>query len=60
MVGIANTKETNEKSVEKLAAKYKVKVIGELYMLLEMHITRDCTIRLSQTHYFHQILTSSI
>jgi hypothetical protein len=51
--GIANTKETNDKVVEKLAAKYKIKVIGELNPLLGMHITRDYenhTIRLSQTH----------
>ena len=41
MVGVANTKETNDKFVEKLAAKYKIKVIGELYMLLGMHITPD-------------------
>jgi hypothetical protein len=53
MVGIANTKETNDKFVEKLAAKYKGKVIDEPHMLLEMHITRE-------THYFYQILTSSI
>jgi len=38
-VGIADTKETNDKFVEKLAAKYKIKVIGEPYMLLKMHIT---------------------
>jgi hypothetical protein len=41
MVSVANTKETNDKFVEKLAAKYKIKVIGELYMLLGMHITPD-------------------
>ena len=39
MVGIVNTKETNDKFVEKLAEKYEIKVIGELYMLLGMHIT---------------------
>jgi hypothetical protein len=45
--------------VEKLAAKYKIKVIGEPNMPLGMHITCDYenhTIRLSQTHYIHQIL----
>jgi hypothetical protein len=54
MVGIANTRETNDKFVEKLAAKYKTKVIGEQYMLLVMHITPDYenhTIQLSQAHY---------
>ena len=63
MVGIANTKETNDKFVEKLAAKYKIMVIGEPYMLLKMHITSQIwnhTIWLSQTHYIHQILMSSI
>jgi hypothetical protein len=39
MVDIANTKDTNDKFVEKLAEKYKIKVIGELYMVLKMHIT---------------------
>lgn len=38
MVGIANTKETNDKAVKKLAEKYKIKVIGEPNMLLRMHI----------------------
>ena len=33
MVGIVNTKVTNDKFVEKLAAKYKIKVIGELNIL---------------------------
>jgi hypothetical protein len=59
MVGIADTKETNDKAVEKLAAKYKIKVIGEPNMLLGMHITRDYKnriIRLSQAHYIHQML----
>jgi hypothetical protein len=59
MAGIANTKETNDKVVEKLAATYKRKVIGEPNILLRMHITRDYenhAIRLSQTHYIHQIL----
>ena len=41
MVGVANTKETNDKFVQKLVTKYKIKVIGELYMLLGMHITPD-------------------
>ena len=40
-VGPINTKETNDKFVEKLAAKYEIKVIGELYMLLGIHITPD-------------------
>jgi len=63
MVGIANTKETNDKFVEKLAAKYKIKVIGEQYMLLIIHITpnnKNHTIQLSQSHYIHQILMSSV
>src|ERR1700735_4408507 len=38
MVGIANTKETNNKVVDKLAAKYKIKVIGKLNILLRVHI----------------------
>ena len=38
MVGIANTKETNNKVVDKLAAKYKIKVTGELNILLRVHI----------------------
>jgi hypothetical protein len=45
--------------VEKLAAKYKIKVIGKPNMSLGMHIThgyKNHTIRLSQTHYIHQIL----
>jgi hypothetical protein len=41
MVGIANTKETNDEVVDKLAAKYKIKEIAELNILLRMHITRD-------------------
>ena len=63
MVGVANTKETNEKFAEKLAAKYKIKVIGEQYMLLGMHITPDYenhTIWLLQTRYIRQILMSSV
>ena len=59
MVGITNTKETNNKAVEKLAAKYKIKVIGEPNMLLGMHITCDYEnhiIRLSQAHYIKQML----
>jgi hypothetical protein len=40
-VGIVNTKETNDKVAEKLAAKYKIKVIGELNILLGMHITHN-------------------
>ena len=59
MVGMANTKDTNDKVVEKLAVKYKIKVIGEPNILLGIHITRDYgnhTIRLLQTHYIHQIL----
>jgi hypothetical protein len=63
MVGIANTEETNDKFVEKLAAKYKIKVIGEQYMLLAMHITPDYekhTTQLSQAQYIHQILMSSL
>src|ERR1700683_1379257 len=63
MVGVANTKKTNNKFVEKLAAKNKIKVIGEQYMLLIMHITPDYenhTIQLSQAHYIHQILMSSV
>ena len=59
MVGIVNTTETNDKVVEKLAAKYKIKVIGEPNILLGMHITHDYenhTIRFSQTHYIHQML----
>jgi len=63
MVGIANTKETNDKFVEKLAAKYKIKVIGEQYMLLIMYITpnyKNHTIQLSQSHYIRQILMSSV
>jgi hypothetical protein len=42
-----------------LAAKYKIKVICAPIILLGMHITRNYenhTIRLSQTHYIHQIL----
>ena len=35
MVGIVNT---NHKVVDKLAAKYKIKVIGELNILLRVHI----------------------
>ena len=63
MVGIANTKETNDKFVEKLAANYKIKVIGEQHMLLVMHITpnyKNHTIQLSQSHYIHQILMSLV
>jgi hypothetical protein len=59
MVGIANTKETNDKVVEESAAEYKIKVIDEPNILLGMHIThnyKNHTIRLSQTHYIHQIL----
>ena len=59
MVGIANTKETNDKVVEESAAEYKIKVIDEPNILLGMHITHNYenhTIRLSQTHYIHQIL----
>jgi len=54
MVGIVNTKETNDKFMEKLPAKYKIKVIGEQYMLLIIHITpnnKNHTIQLSQAHY---------
>jgi CO dehydrogenase/acetyl-CoA synthase epsilon subunit len=52
MVGSANTKETNNKVVEKLAAKYKIKVIGEPNIT---HNYENHTIQLSQTHYIHQI-----
>ena len=60
---MANTKGTDGKVTKKLAAKYKIKVIGEQYMLLIMHITPDYgnhTIQLSQAHYIHQILMSSV
>ena len=53
MVGIANNKETNNKVVDKLAAKYKIKVIGKTNILLGMHIAHDYenhTIQLSKTH----------
>ena len=53
MVGSANTKKTNNKVVEKLAAKYKIKVIGEPNIT---HNYENHTIQLSQTHYIHQIL----
>lgn len=59
MVGIANTKETNDKAVKKLAEKYKIKVIGEPNMLLGMHIMhyyKNCIIQLSQAHYICQML----
>jgi hypothetical protein len=59
MVGIVIAKETNYKVVEELAAKYKMGVIGEPYILLEMHITceyKSHTIQLSQSNYIHQIL----
>jgi hypothetical protein len=58
MVSITNTKQTNNKVVEKLAAKYKIKVICTP-IILRMHIMgnyENHTIRLSQTHYIHQIL----
>ena len=54
MVGIPNTKETNDKFVEKLAAKYKIKVIGEPYILLKMHITS----RIRKPH--HPTLTNTL
>ena len=60
MVGIADTKETNDKFVEKLAAKYKIKVIGEPSKCTSLREYENHTIRLSQTHYIHQILMSSI
>ena len=41
MVGIANTKETNDKVVEESAAEYKIKVIDEPNILLGMHITHN-------------------
>jgi hypothetical protein len=39
MVGIANTKGTDGKATKKLAAKYKIKVIGEWNIPFGMHIT---------------------
>jgi hypothetical protein len=41
MVGIANTKGTDGKVTKKLAAKYKIKEIGERNIPLGMHITRE-------------------
>ena len=41
MVGIANTKGTDGKVTKKLAAKYKIKVIGKRNIPLGMHITRE-------------------
>jgi hypothetical protein len=41
IVGIVNTKETNSKFVQKLTAKYKIKVIGKLNIPLGMHITHE-------------------
>jgi hypothetical protein len=40
MVGITNTKGTHGKVMKKLAAKYKINVIGEQNIPLGMHITR--------------------
>ena len=40
MVGITNTKGTDGKVTKKLAAKYKIKVIGKRNIPLRMHITR--------------------
>jgi hypothetical protein len=56
MVGIAKTKETNDKVVNKLAAKYKIKVIGKPIVLLGRHNYENHTNRLSQTDSIHQIL----
>jgi len=46
MVGIAKTKETNDKVVNKLAAKYKIKVIGKPIVLLGRHNYENHTNRL--------------